>query len=594
MIDLETTSESGSKDDNTDPYKNIIICMAIRDEVGNKIALSKEEMDAESDTIEKIVTSETIKKAAQNGKFDFKTLAIKGFGQVKNFYFDPQTAGLVLDSRGASELVNFSLVALYERYIGVADWKIDYSKEHTIEEWKSLCLDDVEKTWELMEVLHNLLQVEELLEIFKLNMVVLEKTIDIELIGVPVDREMAEALIVKYERNKVRVDKVVKNFLRKQGITELVIGKTNKKGEYKEKIVEFDKINTNSSDQLKAILYNELKYPEKTKYDSKTKKRKRTTDKNALAELNYEGCEFARYLLYQRYWTKLVEYANKIVDSIGEDGRIHGEFNPYGTETARFSSRKPNMQQIPAKTTASKALRKAIRGNLAIADYSNMELRILAAMSEDTNLLNVYFNGDGDVHQDLIDSLKKNLGLVVKRNQAKNINFGVSYGAQGKGLAIQLNVNKEEPWKVVKDRASKEYAQELIDAWYEARPEVKVWQSKVVKSTEISGYSESQYGHRRYIDYGELVRGNRKDEFKIAELDRKAINHAIQATGSDVIKLAIYALRDENIILQVHDELVIENPKRSIAEIKEIMENVVDIGLKLVVDIGEAECWADK
>lgn len=595
VLDIETTSESGKKEDNVDPWKNNIICIAIEDtDTGVQYGMLEPEMRKNKKLIKQIIESPDIKKSAANGKFDFKTLQLKGYGMVQNFYFDTQIAGKTLCSTGANNNKNFSLTALYEKYVGKADWKFDYDAEHTPEEWLELCVEDVKRTTELCKKLYDLLHYESLLDPFWLKMSVLEKTIDMELRGIPVDREQAEAVLTKYSRWRDKVQHRADNFLDRNNVDELIIKKTNKKGERTVKTINREGINIGSPDQLPVILYDILKYPEKKKWDSKTRKQKRTTDKNALAELASEGCEFARWVLYLRYWTKLTEFAQKIVDNIGEDGRIHGEFEVYGAETGRWASRNPNLQQIPSKTAASAALRKAITGKypLIVADLSNVELRILAALSEDENLMRVY-QEDRDVHLDLIDTLKEQFGLDLKKSQAKNLNFGISYGGQKWGIAKQMNIKKDQPWMAVKDRVSLDEAQEMIDGWYAARPMVRYWQESITDVASQVGFSSSVYGRRRYLDYSALNKHSKRDEFKIVALDRKAVNHTIQATAGEIIDMAIHALKDENIILMVHDEIVIENPKRSLEEIQEIMENVVDLGIKMKVGIKQVSNWEE-
>ena len=592
VVDMETTSESGKKKDNVDVQNNQIICMALYDGV-NKLALSAQEMDENRDTIKELLESETVGKIAFNAKFDLKTLYWKGFGRANYIYFDPQVGAKVLNSTGASNLASFSLVKLYEKYVGAADWKFDYDEEHSVEEWKELCLEDVIRTYELSEKMYSMLTYENLLSVSELKTSTLETTFRMEVRGIPADKEIADKLADRYLMNKDRIKRLLYKILEREGVEELHFEKENKKGDFITKRYELEEINFNSNDQLKALLYDKLKYPAQKKYDSKTRKQKLTTDKDSIAKLSSEGYTFARWLLFYRYWVKLAEYAVKIRDAIQDDGRIYSEYNPFGTETGRWSSARPNFQQIPSKTRESIAIRKIVTGDLVVADYSNMELRILAALSKDKGMLDVYKKSDGDIHQDLVDSLKRDLNLDVERKQAKSINFGVSYGTGGKGLATQLNIRSDKPWKAVKDRVTADYAQTLIDAWYKIRTDVKDWQDGVKRQTEACGYSSSLFGRRRPIDYTGLDRGNKRDEFKIAALDRQAINHVIQATAGEIIDLAIYALRDENIILMVHDEIVIENPKRPVAEIQEIMETVVDIGVDMLVDIKEVSCWAD-
>ena len=250
------------------------------------------------------------------------------------------------------------------------------------------------------------------------------------------------------------------------------------------------------------------------------------------------------------------------------NGKIYPTFNAIGTETGRFSCKEPNLQQIPSRTSESLAIRRGFTGNLVVADYSNVELRLLAHFSRDVRLLDTYIKGNGDLHATTAEALN------ISRANAKTINFGISYGMGPRKLAEDLNIDIELAKKYIAD-------------WYSAYPYVTAWKNQTIAMCKRYGFVTSLLGRKRRIDFNSLPFN---EQWKA---EREAVNFVIQGSSADITKLAIAALKDEDIRLQIHDEIVVYNPKRTLEEIKTAMEGVVQLRIPLIVDAVSCTNWAD-
>jgi DNA polymerase-1 len=300
-----------------------------------------------------------------------------------------------------------------------------------------------------------------------------------------------------------------------------------------------------------------------------------------MADLSFQGFRFADYIQSYKSWAKLCEHIQKLIDSEIQ-GKIHANFNIRGTETGRFSCNSPNLQQIPSKTKASVRLRKAFTGNLIVADYSNVELRLLAHFSGDRKLLEVYRPGGiGDLHKAVADE------LGIERRIAKTINFGISYGMGSKKLASDLRISQDQ-------------ARDYIARWEKAYPEVKKWKKMIERTICKYGYVSCMGGTRRrfnvkpYLyDYGSEVGIKPSCIKEYYSAIREGINFVIQGSSAHITKLAIEALADERIVLQVHDEIVIENPKRTREEIQKILDGVVHCKCPITAEVKQVKSWGE-
>jgi DNA polymerase-1 len=362
--------------------------------------------------------------------------------------------------------------------------------------------------------------------------------------------------------------------------------------ELDKKIIELagEPFNINSTKQLAEILFVKLKLPQKKKTRKKTGY---STDVEVLKELA-QSHELPRQLLAYRNLSKLKStYVDGLKKMVNPDtGRVHTSFNQTVTSTGRLSSSDPNLQNIPVRTEEGRRIRALFipaPGNFLLsADYSQIELRVLAHYSGDEALVNA-FNNDKDIHRLTaaeVFSVFPELVTPEMRRAAKTVNFGIIYGISAFGLAKELGIGNKQ-------------AKEFIDRYFAKYPGVKRYMKETVEKAREQGYVTTLLGRRRYIpDLKNRLRTVR--EFA----ERTAINTPIQGTAADIIKLAMIEV-DSNIqaektpcrmLLQVHDELIIEAPEKEIIKVttmvKKTMENVMDLAVPLKVDVGWGINWA--
>ena len=342
----------------------------------------------------------------------------------------------------------------------------------------------------------------------------------------------------------------------------------------------------NSPKQLGEILFNEMGLP-----GGKKTKTGYSTSADVLEKLKPDY-PFVEKILSYRQVTKLKStYADGLAGFIEEDGRIHGKFNQTITATGRISSTDPNLQNIPVRTALGREVRKVFvpkEGCVFVdADYSQIELRILAHMSDDENLINAYKEAK-DIHQSTA-SLVFNVPLdeVTKeqRSNAKAVNFGIVYGISSFGLSQDLSISRKEADKYIKD-------------YFVSYPGVKKYLDDAVESAKEKGYSVTLFGRRRPIP--ELKSGNFMQK---SFGERVAMNAPIQGTAADIMKIAMInvdkALKKQNlkskIVLQVHDELLVEAYKDEVEQVKQIlvdnMKNAADLRVALEVEVEVGNNW---
>ena len=342
----------------------------------------------------------------------------------------------------------------------------------------------------------------------------------------------------------------------------------------------------NSPKQLGVILFEKLEMP----YGKKTKTGY-STAADVLDKLAPEYPIVADILEYRQLTKLKSTYADGLAGFIEEDGRIHGKFNQTITATGRISSTDPNLQNIPVRTALGREVRKVFvpkEGCVFVdADYSQIELRILAHMSDDENLINAYKEAK-DIHQSTA-SLVFNVPLdeVTKeqRSNAKAVNFGIVYGISSFGLSQDLSISRKEADKYIKD-------------YFVSYPGVKKYLDDAVESAKEKGYSVTLFGRRRPIP--ELKSGNFMQK---SFGERVAMNAPIQGTAADIMKIAMInvdkALKEQNlkskIVLQVHDELLVEAYKDEVEQVKQIlvdnMKNAADLRVALEVEVEVGNNW---
>ena len=343
------------------------------------------------------------------------------------------------------------------------------------------------------------------------------------------------------------------------------------------------KINLNSPKQLGELLFTTLGIP--------SPKKKISTGKEVLEELADEYPICAKILEYRRYQKLQSTYIDALIPMRDAAGRIHTRFDPVGTATGRISSSEPNLQNIPVRTELGKAIRGAFIARpgwvLVDADYSQIELRVLAHISGDPTMIQA-FNEDQDIHARTASEV---YGVPISevtgqmRSACKAVNFGIVYGISEFTLARNIGVSRYE-------------AKDFIERYFKRYPGVKAYMDGAVKKGHEQGYVTTLMGRRRYLPELQSANYNLR-----AFGERCAMNSPIQGTAADIIKLAMIkvfdALRDggyrARLIMQVHDELIIEAPADEAEAVKGLlkgcMENVFPMSVPLKTDISIGGDW---
>ncbi|HJQ92303.1 MAG TPA: DNA polymerase I [Acidimicrobiia bacterium] len=340
-----------------------------------------------------------------------------------------------------------------------------------------------------------------------------------------------------------------------------------------------EQFNVNSTDQLRYVLFEKLALP----VVKKTSTGKPSTDASVLKKLDHPVV--AALLEYREYEKLRGTYVDGYLPLVEADGRIRTRFNQMAATTGRLSSDRPNLQNIPIRSESGRTIRRAfIAGEGAeflVADYSQIELRVLAHMSGDPFLVEAFRSGS-DIHTATaarVWGLSESEVTPNQRRTAKMINFGLLYGMESFGLADRLGISRDE-------------AQQHMDAYFSQFVQVREFMSAVVTQARNQGYTTTLFGRRRYLP--EL----KSDNFRIRQMgERMALNAPVQGTAADIIKKAMIdldaSLRSEGLastlILQIHDELILESPLDEIEVAEKLvvgtMEGVVSLDVPLEVDV---------
>jgi len=345
-----------------------------------------------------------------------------------------------------------------------------------------------------------------------------------------------------------------------------------------------EEFNINSPKQLARVLFEKLglKPLKKTKSGY-------STDVETLTTLALEGAEIAQLLLEYRKLSKLEgTFVTGILKHMGEDGRVRTRFLQTATATGRLSSAEPNLQNLPVSSETAKRIRRAVRApegfRLVWADYSQVELRVLAHLSGDEGLIEAFERGE-DIHAEtakhLFDVDEIDEGM---RRVAKTVNFGIIYGMSSHGLSERLGIPLKE-------------AEEFIEKYFRKFPKVKEFLDCTLKEAYERGYVKTLFGRKRPLP--ELSDKN----YHVRSFgERAAVNAVVQGTAADIMKMAMIALHEPlkelgaYMVLQVHDELVVEAPEGKTEDVKallrEKMEGVVELRAPLKVDVQEGANWS--
>lgn len=337
--------------------------------------------------------------------------------------------------------------------------------------------------------------------------------------------------------------------------------------------------NINSTLQLRRVLFGRLDLP----VLKKTPKGAPSTDASVLAKLEESHPVVALLLRYREIEKLRSTYVDGYLPLVEPDGRIHPRFNQTGAATGRLSSDHPNLQNIPVRSETGRTIRRAFVApegwKFIVADYSQIELRILAHLSKDPGLMEAFEAGE-DIHAATaarVFGFASDLVTPELRRRAKAINFGLLYGMEAFGLADRLKISRGE-------------AREHMETYFQQFPLVRDYMRSVVADARRTGYTTTLFGRRRYLP--ELA----SDNVRIRQMgERMALNAPVQGSAADVIKMAMIELaprledRPAQMLLQVHDELVIEARREEAEEVsrlvKRVMEGVGDLDVPLTVDL---------
>ncbi len=412
-----------------------------------------------------------------------------------------------------------------------------------------------------------------------------KELVDKKLIGLFTDVEMPLVeVLADMELNGIKLDlKVLKTLgqdLEKR-LIHLIEGIYNLSG---------TQFNINSPKQLREILFEKLKLPV-----VKRSKTGPSTDEEVLRKLANSHNLPALLLEYRQLMKLKTTYVDALPELIDPNtGRIHTSFNQSATETGRLSSSNPNLQNLPIKTDIGSKIRQAIIASdednfILSCDYSQIELRVLAHISKDDNLISA-FKQDKDIHKAtaaLIFGTDESGVTDQMREVAKRVNFGIVYGLTSYGLSKDLNIPVDE-------------AQIFIDSYFARYPKVKEYIQEQIKNTEKDGFVTTILGRRRYIP--EI---NNKNQAIRQFAQRQAVNTSIQGSASDLIKLAMIKIHNDikqsklksRMLIQVHDELVFDVPQAELVDfsglVKDRMENVLPLDVPIKVSMKKGRNWLE-
>jgi len=518
----------------------------------------------------------SVEICGQNIKYDLTVFERAGMSGINNVGFDTMVAHyllypgelrhnldyLSLKLLNVSKIPTKDLIGKGKAQLNMFDVEIENVSEYACE--------DADMTFRLKKILEKMLEDENLTELFK----------EVEMPLVRVLEEM--------EREGVKIDRDI--------LKKMSVSLSKRLGELEEEIYTMcgARFNVNSTQQLGKILFDKLELHKEL--GVRPKKTKTGFSTNATVLESMSSHPLPKALLEYRQLKKLhstyVEALPRLVNK--ETGRIHTSFNQAVTATGRLSSSDPNLQNIPIRTELGREIRKAFvsRGDdsvLLAADYSQIELRILAHISGDEALLDAFSKGE-DIHRrtaSLIFDIPNEDVTKDERYQAKTINFGIIYGMGPHRLARETGINFRK-------------AQEFIDSYFTVFSGVKSFIESTLEMARQNGYVTTLLGRKRPVDEINSTNGQIR-----SMAENIAVNTPIQGTAADLIKKAMIEISSEMkkknlksaMILQVHDELVFDAPTAELETMKELvkdkMENALELRTPVVVDMGVGKNWLD-
>ena len=525
------------------------------------------EFEVVREKLKQVFEDKSIKKCGHNIKYDLivmsnEGIALDGVGfdtMIASYLLNPSSRGHGLDALtmeyfGHKNLTYKEMTGTGSKEIGFDEVEVGRATEYAAE--------DSDMTWRLKGKLQPQLK-DSTLKLYKeIELPLLEVLAEIELNGVYIDRKHLAELSSKIDKKLLRLEKDIY-------------------------VLADEQFNINSPKQLSVILFEKLKLPvvKKTKTGY-------STDVSVLGQLAVKHKLPEQVLSYRQLAKLKSTYVDALPGEIfKKTGRVHTFFNQTVAATGRLSSSNPNLQNIPIRSDMGKEIRKAFTAEednmLLSADYSQIELRILAHLSKDKALKRAFDKGE-DVHaRTAADIFGGSIGQVDEksRRMAKAVNFGIIYGLSAFGLSRQLNI-------------SRRHAQDFIDQYFSLYSSVKDFMGNTITEARECGYTMTMFHRRRYLP--DLKSDNRQVR---ESAERIAINSPIQGSAADLIKVAMIRLSrnlkkiklNSKMILQVHDELLFECPVQEKKEIESLvrkeMEGAYSLSVPLVVDIGWGKNW---
>ena len=527
-------------------------------------------LDDVRETIGPLLRDDNLHRIAQNAKYDLLVLNRAGFdmGAVRS---DPMIASYLLDPGQRHGLDNLALIHFNHKMIPIKELLGTGKKQKTMDllpagEVSDYACEDADFTFRLAGLLESKLKEPGLAHLYDdVEIPLLHVLMRMEQAGVSLDQPYLEKMSAELT---LKIDSMEIDIHKEAG------------GEF----------NINSPKQLQEILFGNLglKPTKKTKTGY-------STDNDVLQELAPLHPLPAQILEYRQLVKLRGTYVDALPRLINEEtGKIHTSFNQTIAATGRLSSSDPGLQNIPIRTEVGRQIRKAFLPGgpdrvILSLDYSQIELRLLAHLADDTAMIDDFLSG-ADIHRRTAATL---FGLNESevsgemRSRAKAVNFGIVYGMGAFGLANRLNIPRAD-------------AQRFINDYFAAYPGVKGYLERTVEEGKKKGYVETMLGRRRYLPDLNSSNGRLR-----SFAERTAVNTPIQGSAADLIKLAMIAIDDAllaknystRMILQVHDELVFDAPEGELDDVTalttELMENRMDLNVPLLVDAGHGKNWLE-
>jgi DNA polymerase-1 len=511
-------------------------------------------------------------KIGQNMKFDIQVLANYGI-EVNSPLFDTMIAHYLLepDMRHNMNLLSETYLSYnpihIESLIGEKGQNQKNMRSVPVENLKEYAVEDADVTFQLKEIFQPRLKAEGLSDLAaNIEMPLIKVLADMERNGVRLNQEDLKAITLDLRADILTLEREI----------------------YSLAGTEF---NISSPKQLGDILFIRLKLDDKARV---TKTRQFITNEEILQRLTNKHPIINKVLEYRGLKKLLSTYVEPLPQMVDKTtGRIHTSFRQAVASTGRLSSDNPNLQNIPVRDERGREIRKAFvpdEGNIFFsADYSQIELRLMAHLSKDKSMISDFLSGN-DIHAATAAKIfRVKIEDVTRemRSRAKTANFGIIYGISSFGLSERLAIGRKE-------------AKELIDGYFNSYPGVKVYMEESIRKARGKGYVTTMFGRRRYVrdinSRNQVVRGN---------AERNAINAPLQGSAADIIKIAMVRIHErmksENfsskMILQVHDELIFEVGHSELEKLKEMvifeMTNAAKLDVPLKVDWGIGKNWLE-